>query len=55
VCARIAVRFIVLARSLIRLASWCVVGIFSPRLRRAAWSSCRGYLRVASGTGWSGA
>jgi hypothetical protein len=54
VSARIAVRFVVFARSLIRIVSWCIIGMFKPGLRGAAWSSCRGYARVVFGMGRSG-
>ncbi len=53
VSARIAVRALVFVRSLVRIVSWCIIGLFRPGLRSAAWSSCRGYMRVAFGLGRS--
>lgn len=54
VSARIAVRTLVFVRSLVRIASWCIIGLFRPGLRSAARSSCRGYMRVAFSPGRSG-
>jgi hypothetical protein len=46
-----AVRILVVVRSLIRIVSWGTVGLLRPKLRAAACSSCRGYLRIALNPG----
>lgn len=44
--ARIAVRAVVLLRSLIRILSWLIIMVIRPSVRAKASSTLRGYLRV---------
>ncbi len=43
---RIVVRLVILVRSVIRIAVWTAMLVFSPSMRRSAWSSIKGYFRV---------